>query len=466
MWEAIRRNRRRSVVLLASLAGTLLLAGGAMGALVGGSAGALAGGLAGVAYATLLAVLALRAGDRLLLAGLGAQPVRARDCPRLRNVVEEMAIAAGLPRVPAVYLLPLPQPNAFAVGPDPERAAIVVTSGLVKRLRRDELQAVVAHEVAHILNQDVRFLTLAAVAVASTTLFSDLFWRSFGLGGRVGRLRRVRPGPAWAWFALAALLALLAPLAARLLYLACSQDREYLADATAARLTRHPESLARALEKIAGVRTPARAVPRALAPLYIVNPLQVSFGNGGFATHPPLEARVRILRKMAGAAYADYERAYREVQPDGALPPGPWRSGPTVPVQAPAAEPQAEWVARVREVEGMLGARADWIVLRPCLCGLRVRIPRNLERESVRCPRCGRVQWLAAARPAAAGATTTAAARAALRYRRRSEGWEAFRCACGKALQLSPACEASRLRCPACHRRIAIEPAAAPAHTA
>jgi heat shock protein HtpX len=286
----------------------------------------IAGGMLGVGVASVLWMVMMLAayygGDSLLLSSAKARRIQKEDLPQLWNVVEEMTIASGLGQMPKVYIIDDPEPNAFAVGRSPETASIAVTMGLLRRLNRDELQGVVAHEIGHIRNLDVRFMTLASVTLGTIVLLSEVFLRSMWYGGGRGRRRSSSSGggQAQAILLVAALLvAILAPIAAQLLYFACSRKREYLADASAARFTRYPLGLASALEKIAStVSTGSKKVSRALAPMYIVNPLQSRSAVGLFSTHPPTEDRIRILRSMAGGAgLAQYEEAYRKVHGEG-----------------------------------------------------------------------------------------------------------------------------------------------------
>ena len=444
MWEAIRANRLRSWLLVGLLGGLLVL----LGALAGLAWDPQAGGFAGAGFALLawlaLLLTAFTAGDAILLGSVGARKIAKADAPRLWNVVEEMTIAAALPRMPEVYVVDHDVPNAFAVGRDPQHAAIAVTSGLLKRLNRDELQGVVAHEIGHVRNLDIRFLTFAAVTIGAIALISDLFLRSLWYGG--GRQRAGRSdGRAQAVFVLAAVaLAILAPIAARLLYLSVSRRREYLADATAAALTRYPEGLASALEKIALPATSQFKPIRALAPLYIVNPAATAW-----STHPPTEKRIAVLRAMAGGAgYAEYERAYRALERGGILGPRTLREAEPVSARGPSVEPQgdAEDVARVREVTEMLDAVAG-IAAFACACGVRLKAPPGFEGGRASCPRCGRGLEVPAATDHGGELT----------YRRSGTGWQAFRCTCRRTLQVGPGLQVASVRCGGCGRTVRIE---------
>lgn len=235
--------------------------------------------------------------DRIVVALAGAKPLAKKDDPELYRLVENLAIAGGLP-TPALYLIDDPAPNAFATGRDAKHAIVVVTTGLRARLEKEELEGVLAHELSHIGNRDMLVATVAAVLAGLIVTVVHLAFR-MGMGGR-GQSRRGGGGAA----AVLALLAfLLAPLAATLLRLAISRQREYLADASGALLTRYPDGLARALEKIAASPSSLRRAPEATAHLWISDPKrtgrgEVSFVTRLFLTHPPIGERVRRLREL------------------------------------------------------------------------------------------------------------------------------------------------------------------------
>lgn len=237
--------------------------------------------------------------DSIVLKLSQAKPVEKKDNPYLYNVLEGLAIAAGVP-TPRAYIIEDTAPNAFATGRDPKRSVICVTSGLLQKLNRLELEGVIAHEMSHIKNYDIRYMTMVAVLVGTVALLSDWLRRSFFWGRRTSR-RVSAKGPAGAVFiVLAILAAILAPLLAKLIQLAISRQREYLADASGAMLTRYPEGLASALGKISADSEPLEVANKATEHLYIVNPLieHRSMLNNLFSTHPPTEERIRRLRSM------------------------------------------------------------------------------------------------------------------------------------------------------------------------
>jgi heat shock protein HtpX len=263
-------------------------------------------GLLGVfgIVAIVWSIVGYYSGDKMVLAVSGARRVTHAEEPQLFNVVEEMTIAAGLPQVPAVYVLDEASPNALATGRDPQHASIAVTRGLLDRLDREELQGVVAHEMSHIRNYDIRFETLVGILVGMIALVADFFLRwSFwgGMGRRRGGGGSSGGDQAQAIFMVVALvLAVLAPLAAYAVQFAVSRKREYLADASAVELTRNPLGLARALNSITADPTKLRHANRATAHLYIANPLKKSKEvTGVFDTHPPISERIKILLEMA-----------------------------------------------------------------------------------------------------------------------------------------------------------------------
>jgi heat shock protein HtpX len=262
--------------------------------------GAIAGGVAFV-----ISLLSYFAGDRLVLMSCGAREIGHEQDPELFNVVEEMAIAAGVP-MPKVYLIDDPAPNAFATGRDPQHAVIAITTGLRQKLQRDELQGVIAHEMSHIRNYDIRLMRLMAVLVGMVVMLADLFrqmlWTSSG--GR-SRSRDSKDGGGGGWVALvliviAVILSIIAPILAQLIQLAVSRQREYLADATAVELTRYPQGLANALRKIDADPAELQSANRGTAHLFIANPIKkfADRAESVFASHPPIADRVRRLEAL------------------------------------------------------------------------------------------------------------------------------------------------------------------------
>lgn len=248
-------------------------------------------------------IIALNAGRNMILTLSRARPVTKKEFPYLYHSIEAVAISAGLP-APKAYVIDDPALNAFATGKDPKNAAITVTTGLLNKLNRQELEGVIAHEMAHIKNYDIRFMMLTAVMVGIIVLLSDFLLRTFlwsSISGR-GRSYGRAGGKATIIFIIVGLvLAILTPLIGELIKLAISRKREYMADATGASLTRYPPGLANALRKISGDANPMLAsANKATAHLYISSPFckKKNFLNNLFSTHPPIEDRIKRLDAM------------------------------------------------------------------------------------------------------------------------------------------------------------------------
>ncbi len=249
-----------------------------------------------VAFAVLMNFFSYWNSDKIVLAVSGAREADSNQYRELHNVVENLAITAGLPK-PKVYIINDPAPNAFATGRNPQHAVVAVTTGILNLLERNELEGVIAHELSHIGNRDMLVGTIAVMLVGFVTLLSDFFLRSMMWGGRGDRDGRMQ----LIMMILGVLLAILAPFIALLIQLAISRKREFLADASGALLTRYPEGLASALQKIGERSEPLRRANHATAHLFISNPFgkqgKVSgFLNTMFMTHPPMEERIRALR--------------------------------------------------------------------------------------------------------------------------------------------------------------------------
>jgi heat shock protein HtpX len=306
--DRIAVNRRNSLFLIVCFLAFVTVFGYVIGyAWIGDPVGALFGLALAFVVGIISGLATYYGGDRMVLAASRAKEVTHEDAPVLFNVVEEMAIAGGLP-MPKVYIIEDSAPNAFATGRDPEHASVTVTSGLLNKLNRDELQGVIAHEMSHVGNYDIRYAMLVGILVGMTVLISDFFLRGlwFG-GGRGGRREGGGGNIQLIMLIIAIVLAILAPLFARLLQLSISRQREYLADATAVQLTRNPKGLADALQKISGDREVLEVANRATAHLYIVNPIKrfEKRSKGLFSTHPPMEERIKVLRAMETGGLAE-----------------------------------------------------------------------------------------------------------------------------------------------------------------
>jgi heat shock protein HtpX len=298
-------NRRNSIVLIVLV--TLLLA--VLGFAIGyGTTGYVEGAFGvttgAIVLAMLLSVGSYFAGDKLVLATSGAREVTQEAAPQLMNVVQEMAIAANVP-MPKVYIIDDTAPNAFATGRDPKHASVAITTGLLQKLDREELQGVMGHELSHVRNFDIRFSLLVAVLVGSIALLADFFLRfTFWGGGRRGGGDRDRGGGGLVaiMFILAIVLAVVAPIIGRLVQLAVSRQREYLADVSSVELTRNPVGLERALAKIASDREVLEVANRATQHLYFTNPIKKfeERSSSLFSTHPAVLDRINRLRQLTG----------------------------------------------------------------------------------------------------------------------------------------------------------------------
>jgi heat shock protein HtpX len=297
IYEAASANRWRTLLLIALFTALVAVLGYFVGEYF-----APGGGLAALPFAFAIsiggALASYFAGDRLILAQSQAQGLDPSEEPQLRNIVEALALGLGIP-VPKIYVIEDSAPNAFATGRDPQHASIAVTRGLLDKLDRTELEGVIAHELSHVGNRDIRVMVLVTVLVGTVALLADWMWRSmFWTQG--GRRDRGRGGGGAIIAVIALALALLTPIVATLIQLAVSRQREYLADASGALLTRYPPGLASALRKIAADKEPLEVANKATASLYIANPLKdaPAFFDHLFDTHPPIEERIKRLEAM------------------------------------------------------------------------------------------------------------------------------------------------------------------------
>ncbi len=297
MYEQITSNKVKSFLLVLFFIAFVFLLVWVFEELTGWGRG---GFILALVISVVMAVGGYYYSDRIVLAISRARAVTREEFPYLYHTVEGLAIAAGLP-APRCYVIEDTAPNAFATGRNPKNSVICVTTGLLQKMNRLELEGVVAHEMSHIKNYDMLLQTVAVVMVGVVALLSDWMLRSLWWGG--GRRKsRDRSGNAGAILLLVGIvLAILSPLVAQLMQLAISRRREYLADASAALLTRYPAGLASALRKIASDPEPLEAANKATAHLYIVNPLKNIGGkvNRLFSTHPPIEQRIAALEKMS-----------------------------------------------------------------------------------------------------------------------------------------------------------------------
>src|SRR5215212_10108495 len=298
-------NRRSSIVLVLAVTALLAVLGFAIGY---GTTGYVEGAFGVTAIAVVIAMLmsvgSYFAGDKIVLASSGAKEVDQQTAPQLMNVVQEMAIASNIP-MPKVYVIDDTAPNAFATGRDPKHASVAITTGLLQKLDREELQGVLGHELSHVRNFDIRFALLVAVLVGSIALMADFFLRFTFFGGGRSRDRdgdRGGGGLAVIMFIVAIVLAILAPFIARMVQLAVNRQSEYLADASSVELTRNPRGLERALAKIAGDKEVLEVANRATQHLYFTNPIKKfeERSTSMFSTHPAVLDRINRLRQLTG----------------------------------------------------------------------------------------------------------------------------------------------------------------------
>ena len=393
MWEQIRSNRIRSVVLVAGMALLLLAIGYIIGLyfLDSGPGGLI---IALIVWA-IMSLFAFFQGDNILLTLSRAKKIKRDDHPRLYNIVEEMKIASGLEKMPDIYIIDDPALNAFATGRNPDKAAVAITSGLLAKLNRDELQGVIAHEISHIKNRDVMLMAISAVMLGSIVILAWYATRILFFSG-MARGRRGSSGGGQAGaiiMVVGIVLMILAPIFAQLIYFAISRKREYLADASAALYTRYPEGLASALEKLGAATGQLKSANQATAPMYIVNPFRKKGLKASdlSSTHPPISERIRILRSMAGASFADYERAYSQQHKGGGsiVTPSALAGGAVPPREAEVKDKGPERLARTRETSDLMWRLGNYKTI-TCNCGTKLRVPPGFIARNIKCPHCGR----------------------------------------------------------------------------
>jgi heat shock protein HtpX len=320
MYELIASNKRKSWVVFFAMGILLLGMGAAIGYIRGNERGMFVGIAIASVFWIIQAIVAFGAGTQVILQSMNTKQIQKNDDPELYHVIEELSLAAGL-SMPKIYLIRTAALNAFAAGTKPDKSIVAITEGLRNKLNRQEMQAVMAHEMSHIRNRDVLYMTFASVMLCTIVLISDFLLRTFIWGGGNSRKNSNNSQgiQVFIWLAVIA-LAILAPLFARLFYFSLSRKREYLADVTAVNFTRDPESLAKALEKISGDQTDFN--PGKMAAAMCINAPKIkSHQTSLFSTHPPIQKRIAILRAMAnGTDYETYCAAYQQVMGKNDLP--------------------------------------------------------------------------------------------------------------------------------------------------
>jgi len=397
VWEQIRSNQIRSVVLTIGMGALLILIGYFLGLYFFDSA--FAGLVIAILVWVILSLVGYFQGDSLLLTMSRAKKIKRDDHPRLYNVVEEMKIASGLEKMPNIYIIDDPALNAFATGRDPNRASVAITSGLLQKLNRDELQGVIAHEISHIKNRDVLLMAMCSILLGTIVLLAWYGSRFLIFGSMTGSRRSSSSGGGGQAQIIILVVSLvfmiLAPIMAQLIYFAISRKREYLADASAALYTRYPEGLASALEKLGTSTGQLKSANKATAPMYIINPFRKKGMKASdlSSTHPPISERIRILRAMAGASFNDYEQAYHQVHRGGTgVIPAASLAAETVPIatiklEGEASEPNE--IQRARETSDVMWRLSNYNTI-TCDCGAKLRVPPKFKEPIIKCPHCGR----------------------------------------------------------------------------
>jgi len=345
---------------------------------------------------TILSLVGYFQGDSILLRMSRAKKIRRDDHPRLYNIVEEMKIASGLEKMPDIYIIDDPALNAFAAGRDPKRASVAITSGLLQKLNRDELQGVIAHEISHIKNRDVLLMSMCSILLGTIVILAWYGSRLAFFGAMTGGRRSSSGGGGGGniiILVVSLVFMILAPIMAQLTYFAISRKREYLADASAALYTRYPEGLASALEKIGASTGQLKSANKATAPMYIVNPFRKKGLKASelSSTHPPLSERIRILRAMAGASFSDYDQVYRRFHGGKGVIPATSLAAATAPITTKLGEEASEpdEVQRTRETSDVMWRLSNYRTI-ACDCGAKLRVPPTFKERQIRCPHCGR----------------------------------------------------------------------------
>lgn len=462
MWELIRINKRKSLFVLILMFILMVSLSGAIGAgfySFDWVKGMLWGALIGILLWAIQAAVAYFAGDDIVLHFNMAVVVTPESYPQLYNIVEEMKIAAGLAVMPEIYIIESTGMNAFATGIRPEKTAICVTRGLVENLNRDEIQGVIAHEMSHILNRDVLFMTFAGVMLGTITMLSNVMLRGTvfaNSGNRRSRKKGGFSGGHPVMILIILLFAIVAPVLARIFYFTISKKREYLADASAARLTRYPVGLASALQKIAK-HSSVDFVSKITAPMFIVNPQFAGADEDSVfsgSTHPPVYKRIAILTQLqhgGKVSLENYQKLYeKELSTSGLFSKTTLESDKSEAVRAESTEKFTESRTDVADV--ILANTGFKIVT--CECGLKIKLPPSDLRMKVVCPRCRKEVSVSEQSTAA-----TENGGDELVFRRKNKNsWESFPCQCGKfTFQLSPLFRGTYAVCKRCKTKVRIE---------
>lgn len=290
MYNQIDSNKRKTVFLIAIFLAFIIGIGVFMNQYLGYGYETV---VFAVIFSSFMSLFSYYASDKIALSSSGAKQISQQENPYVYRLVENLCMSQGMP-LPKIYLIPSPALNAFATGRDPQHASIALTTGIVEALENEELEGVIAHELSHVKNYDIRVMTLVVVLVGAIGLIANFFFRGRFLG-----MRREKNNGGGIFLILGIVALIISPIVAELIKLAISRRREYLADASGALMTRYPEGLARALEKISGSNIPLSTANSATAHLFISNPFKGNSVKNLFSTHPPAEDRIKKLREMA-----------------------------------------------------------------------------------------------------------------------------------------------------------------------
>jgi heat shock protein HtpX len=426
MWEQVEANRKKTTLLIVCMALLLISVGFFCGIYVGSEAvctfipaenkkfvSCVNYGLFGVFAAFIVwaiqSLIALYAGDQIILSLMGAKEVKEEHDKRLHNIVDEMVIASGLGKKPTIYVIDDHRPNAFAVGRGQNNASVAVTTGLLEIMNRDELQGVIAHEIAHIQNEDVLLMTMMANTIGTIVLLSEITVRVMRFSGSSRRSNSKDGGGAIVliFVVVGLLLMVLSPIIARLIYFAASRNREYLADACAALYTRYPSGLASALAKIhsfshgntqvmskeSSVEDEEQKINQMVAPMFIVNPLQretKNFKGSPFDSHPPLGARIEILNSFGNGTVSleKYNENFRRVVDSSSSIISVKSSSELKETeQREPSQNEDDPITKKRSVNDLIW-NASGFTQYECSCGTKLKIPKAKAQSKLNCPHC------------------------------------------------------------------------------
>jgi heat shock protein HtpX len=293
MYSQIESNKRKTWILISVFIAVIVLIGLFLDYYYEAGSGIV---ILALIISVVMSLTSYYKADKIALMSTGAKEIQKEDSPYVYRMVENTCITVGIP-MPKVHIINSPALNAFATGRDPEHASIALTTGIIETLENEELEGVIAHEISHIKNYDIRLMTVVVVLVGIIALIGDIFWRMQFYGG--GRRKSDSNGKGGAiLLVIGLILIILSPIIANIIKLAISRKREYLADASGALITRYPEGLARALEKISASPAELKTASSATAHMFISNPLKKKMFSKMFSTHPPAEDRILKLREM------------------------------------------------------------------------------------------------------------------------------------------------------------------------